>query len=656
MNFLSMSINKVSRFFKKKFFDGGFGASWIPLLGGKYNKKELYVGLTYSSIDAIADAVASAQFKMYKYQGNKKIEVMEHFALKLLNKPTTTRTKRDMLYEGISHLLIWGKWYLLPNYNILGTRAVELQVLHPMRVLTWAPYGVVDKYIYYALNGGTVEFTPEEIIVIHKPNPFNPIDGISALDMARDTIELDQNAKKWNKNFFANGAIPSGNLTTDQQLNDDTLERLRKQFNETYTGIDNAHKIMITEQGLKWDQIAPRQKEMDFVESRKFNRDEIISTLRVPKTILGITDEVNRANAESSEYVFAKWIIEPLLHMIDEKLTQMYLPFFPSSDGLFIEHVSTVPEDKEIELKTKETGINKWMTVNEVRAKDGLPPVENGDTIYMPNNLVPLGEKPPMPIDNPPAKRLTKAAKPKTHIAARDTYLEVKEALFAKKLHALYKGLIKDIKKKDFQDYKKKRGEQTPTMDEVIAEISWDRGDWKKMYGLMEFDLGVPCLTEATKQVALAYGLQPMTESAMKKVIEWLRSQIQDSGDSIDQSIYDRVKEVIARNLSDGVVDIGLIRDDVANILGEEEDWRVERITRTELFTAYGESQYQTFKDNKVENLVWHAAEDERTCEECAANDNEVVPFGENFPSGDAHEPAHIQCRCGTMPTSDETT
>lgn len=400
MNILQRLFTKPSNEVVRK--DGGLRAVFQTLGGVSgertFSRKDYYTGIVYSCVDAIAQAVSSTGFDLYQNQksGEPK-EIMKHPVLDLLLRPNAYQTSVDLLYLLSSHIDTQGRAVIYPvpsKATSLGgivKNPVELWALDPSRLRVVAGKGFIEGYVYRNPQGVDVPFMPNELIVIQRPHPFNQYEGVSTIEMARLTIEADLNAQYFNKSFFANSATPNGALSTEQLVDDDVWKRIKEQWDEQYKGVSNAHKTLLLEGGLKYQAFQPTQKDMEFVSQRGFSRDEILAIFKVPKTIVAITDDVNRANAETSDYVFASRVVKPRLELIFEKLNRFLLPMFGDNDSLELIYDDPVPENKELELAEDTQAVNKWLTINEVRAKRGYEPIEGGDVLYSQGISMPIG-------------------------------------------------------------------------------------------------------------------------------------------------------------------------------------------------------------------------------------------------------------------------
>lgn len=188
-------------------------------------------------------------------------------------------------------------------------------------------------------------------------------------------------------------------LYSDQSLKKETLERLKDQWEKNYRGFDNAYRTAILEQGLKFQQLQTSQKDMDFLEQQKFLRDKLMAMYKTNPTILGITENANRAVSEAAEYNFTKRCLRPKMQRLVEYLNEFLIPLFDPNgkEGIFIDFVDPVKEDRTQEIHQYSVAVDKWMLKNEIRDRENLPALEGGDVIYQPINLQPMGTAPIYP-------------------------------------------------------------------------------------------------------------------------------------------------------------------------------------------------------------------------------------------------------------------
>jgi hypothetical protein len=181
-------------------------------------------------------------------------------------------------------------------------------------------------------------------------------------------------------------------MKSEKKLGDKEYKRLKKEMKDKYQGYENAYQVMLLEGGLEFTPAMIPPKDLEFIMARELNRDEIAGIFGVPKTMLGYND-ATRASASTSEYIFAKWTLEPMATKYFEQLNEFLVPRY--GDNLWLWFEPLAQKDEEAETNRKTAAWNKWNTTNEIRATEGLEPINGGDQIYMPLSNMPLiGDNP----------------------------------------------------------------------------------------------------------------------------------------------------------------------------------------------------------------------------------------------------------------------
>jgi len=348
-------------------------------------------GWVHSCISAICDEVAGIELKLYKRSGNKVEEVLDHEALDLLFKVNDFTTKFDHFWLTQEYLELAGEAPWALERISENSPPTSIYLLKPDRLtIKWDKKNVIGGYKYEVDNGKFVEFQPWEIIFLKYPDPNRPFRGRGTLASAASTYNLDKYSEEWNLRFFYNSARPDSILSVKNKLSEQQIARLEKAWNKKFSGIDKVSKLAILQGDMDFKIMQLSQKDMDFVEQQKFSRDKLFSIFRVPKSVVAVSDDVNRANAETGAYTFARWTIKPKMKKIVEQLNEFYIPMF--GDDLYLDFEDPVPENVKAKLDKYENALkNGWMTINEVRDKEGLKPINGGDEIYLPLNLVSVG-------------------------------------------------------------------------------------------------------------------------------------------------------------------------------------------------------------------------------------------------------------------------
>lgn len=353
-------------------------------------------------------------------------ELDDYILLDLFDKPNPVQdgdTFKEMLFL---NMLLAGEFFAWKRKNGMG-RTFELWPMMPYAMKeTIGADRLVSKWTY-RVGAEDIDFTPDEVFHVKLTDPDNMYRGSGVVKAAARAINTGGAASDWNESFFANSARPDLALETESTLTPEIIDRLKSEWSDRYKGVDNAHKVAVLEAGLKLNKINPTQKEMDFLESLKFNRDQQLAMFKTSRTMLGIVEGDGRSNMEAAEYNQAKRVIRPLDRRLVSAINQQLAPDFDPK--LVIGFTDPVPDDKEFELKQKTESINSYRTVNEVREEEGLEPLEGGDLLYISSLLVPLGTVPateptdpsedPVDLPDPAAEGKKGLPKPRASTTAK---------------------------------------------------------------------------------------------------------------------------------------------------------------------------------------------------------------------------------------------
>jgi HK97 family phage portal protein len=272
-------------------------------------------------------------------------------------------------------------------------RPVEMHLLHPDNVLIVPDKKKYIKGFLYEVNGIHIPFEDNEVVHRKFIDPTEEYYGMTPIEALIDTLTMERRLLKFNQAFFKNQATPDGVLRTEQRLNDKVFERVRDQWNDRHQGIRNAHKVAVLEQGLEFQNIGISQKEADFIETRKMNRQDILAAYKVPPVIVGL-ESVNRAVADAQERIFWSNNIKPKAKKRDSMINKRLSPLF--GNDFFVEtdfsSIRPLQEDRSEEFKRLiETG---QMTPNEAREINNRPLSDDPamDSFYISPNLIPIGD------------------------------------------------------------------------------------------------------------------------------------------------------------------------------------------------------------------------------------------------------------------------
>jgi HK97 family phage portal protein len=712
-----MSIfQKVFDLFKKK--SSGENAFFFDAIGSLYSyypgKKvsvdramAVYNGWVYACIRAIAEGIASIDFRLISIgKDGTEQEIFDHELLDILNAPNPYQTGYELKYKIAAHLEQTGNAYLfLDGVKNQNQKPTGIYILNPKYVkVEISGNNLVYKY---SRGGETKTYEPFEIIHIKYPDPDDDLYGIGTVQAIAQWIDADTYATEYNRSFFENSARPDSILKSESAVSPEQLKILKKSFEELYGGVKKAHKVIALPKGTDFQPINWNFKDMDFQNLQVMMRDKILAGFRVPKTILGTAEsDTNRATAETAKYVFAERTLKPKMSLITISLNEFLVPRY--GENIYLDFKDPVPENEELERQKKQAALGNapWMSVNEVRELEGLPPIEGGDYVMSPFNLTALGK----PIEK--KQNYGVRAKIQTRYAINNkkrekmiseikekTEKEIKELLekIEKEAKVENADMPKDITKlsdEEFEEKVYKRffvrvSEYEKKLKEKIREHN--KQEKEKVVanlGKITKDINPNDLLDKDEQVQIIIDLvKPIQNDLFVNEAREAANLIGVGGfiltPEIQRAIDDSVKllantyeettlELLKVKLSEGI-ERGLGIDELASIVKEIYDFsdevRAETVARTEVFRIANSANHEVWKQSGVvKTIKWYTAVDERVCPFCSQLHGKTISVEETFfEKGDevegtdgtrmtldytdvAYPPLHPSCRCYIRP------
>lgn len=322
-------------------------------------------GVLFAIVDRCASATAQVEWKLYRKNAKgERTEILDHPALRLVNTPSPFTTRQSVFEAGQQHYELVGETYLVVSYSDSVRIPRELWVVRPDRISPNPDSeNFVDGYTYRGPDGEKIRLENDEVLSFKRPNPLDPYSGIGAVQSVLAQIDSDRWSAEWNKNFFLNGAQPGGIIEVDKRLSDPEFDEMRDRWKSQHQGVANAHRVAILERA-KYLPLSHSQKDMQFTELATLSGEKVREAFGFPKPLLGTVEDVNRANAEAAEYVFAKWLVVHRLERWKQMLNQQLLPLFKSlGAGLEFDYESPVPENEEAEQAERAAKIEAARTL-----------------------------------------------------------------------------------------------------------------------------------------------------------------------------------------------------------------------------------------------------------------------------------------------------
>ena len=350
--------------------------------------RAMQTSAVYACVKILAETVASLPLHLYKKGKNGKNETAEQHPLFscLYESPNEEMTSFEFRETMMTSLLLWGNAYARKIRK--NGHVTELWYLKPnlMTVERDSQTGRI-KYTYSDdIKNQTFVYSPDQVFHV-KGLSIDGVLGLSPIAQAREAVGLSLATEQYGAKFFGNGARPGGVLEHPGILKDP--EKLRESWNKVYQGTRNSHKVAVLEEGMKYHTIGIAPEDAQFLETRKYQVNEICRIFRVPPHLVGDLDRATFSNIEHQSIEFVQHTVRPWLvrweqsisrQLLDEKERLLYFAKF-NVDGLLRGDYKSRMEGYAVGRQ------NGWLSINDIRRLEdmSLVPVEQGGDDYLVN-------------------------------------------------------------------------------------------------------------------------------------------------------------------------------------------------------------------------------------------------------------------------------
>ncbi len=348
----------------------------------------------YACVRILSETLAALPLQLYRYTAGGKERVYDHPLYHILHdEPNPEMTSFIFRETLMSHLLIWGNAYA----QIIRDRLGRVQGLYPLRPDKMTVCRDESGQIYYIYTKttdenpaikpyGQVPLRKDE--VLHIPGlGFDGLVGYSPIAMARNAVGMTMACEEYGASFFANGASPSGVLEHPGVLKDPA--KVRDSWNAVYQGSANAHKVAVLEEGMKYQQIGIPPEEAQFLETRKFQLNEIARLYRIPPHMIGDLEKSSFNNIEQQSMEFVKYTLDPWVIRWEQAMQKaLFLPEEKKQYFLKFNVNGLMRGDYESRMTGYSIGRqNGWLSANDIREMEDMNPVpdEEGGNLYLVN-------------------------------------------------------------------------------------------------------------------------------------------------------------------------------------------------------------------------------------------------------------------------------
>jgi HK97 family phage portal protein len=379
------------------------GSSYAFYLGGSSSGKlvtersAMQMTAVYACVRILSEAIAGLPLHLYRYKedGGKEKAISHPLYLLLHDEPNPEMSSFVFRETLMTHLLLWGNAYA----QIIRNGKGQVIALYPLMPNKMTVNRDTNGQLYYqyqrssdeahTMKGSMVILQPSD--VLHIPGlGFDGLVGYSPIAMAKNAIGLAIATEEYGSKFFANGAAPSGVLEHPGTIKDPS--KVRESWQQTFGGSANSNKIAVLEEGMKYTPISISPEQAQFLETRKFQINEIARIFRVPPHMVGDLEKSSFSNIEQQSLEFVKYTLDPWVIRWEQSIQRRLL---------------TPDEKKAYFVKFNVEGLlrgdyasrmngyatarqNGWMSANDIRELENLDriPKEDGGDLYLINGAM----------------------------------------------------------------------------------------------------------------------------------------------------------------------------------------------------------------------------------------------------------------------------
>lgn len=351
----------------------------------------LQVGDVYKCVRCLSEAVAMLPWKVYERVARGKAVATEHSVFRVLhdepNDFMTSFVFRELI---MAHVLLWGNSYSYIERN-QGGQVVGIWPLSPATTRCKREGGMLS-YVSRTYEGAEVSFFPDEML--HVPGlSFDGLSGYSPIQLMREAFGLSKALEMFGARFFGNGSRPDGALIHPGKLSEDAVKKLKASWEKMHSS-DNQHRVAVLEEGLVWSPFTIQPDHAQFIATRQFQRGDIAGMFRVPPHKIGDLERATNNNIEQQALEFYADSVMPWLERIEQEANRKL--FSPTEKLKYFCEFETKGvlrgDSAARSAYYREMFMIGVYSPNDIRANENENPIPDGDTYYVPLNMVPADQ------------------------------------------------------------------------------------------------------------------------------------------------------------------------------------------------------------------------------------------------------------------------
>ncbi len=641
-------------------------------------KDSLYLFIGVSMIRETVSSIPLQMYQIINKDGDSE-EIHTDPFLDLLERPNSEQTQKEFWKLSIAYYLLSGEafWYL--ERETPGAIPSAMINMRPdcVTIVFSENKKSILRYEFRQANGETLNILPEDVLHIKNVDPIDPVRGVGVIRPATQRITTEKEASKHQSMTFRNQGRPDIAVFTEQDLTEEGIEDARARWHKTFGG-DKGSQVAFFGNGTKSLQVLnTNPKEMDFINTQAFLRDDILAALHIPKAMI-TSDDVNLANSRTARINYVKEACLPVLDTFIDIINNKFLN--DMDQDRFVAYENPVNEDREMLLKEatelKDKGI---ITINEARELMSYGPVDDGDIRESGSN--PFGSL-GLAFKKRQLKAMAKALMKKRPILIKkfEAVKAVAELLEQEKsvsrsrnsvfntpelrvgyIKAYHKNVDKkarvfkatiDLYNADFEKRIIKHIDDFGINPTHFFDVSTEIREAKAMFNPLMKNMFSKMGQEALDFVATGFSAKASEHfNSPEELLKALEARAEFFITSMLSTDYDQLKSIIIEGMNDGA-GVDVIGRSIRKYFEDMSVSRAKTIARTETGRLMSQATDEAYRQSElVTGKEWLTAGDDKVRDEHQLNAGMIVPTGASFPSGE-HYPGEntINCRCVLAP------
>jgi len=596
--------------------------------------------------------------------------VEKHPVVDLFERINDTMDEYQFIEGVVTSLDTRGNAFIVKDPEVRGGVPMNLYVFHPdwMRAATDRNGVWVGWWLKRGGKGSSAEevfLERDQVIHLKYYNPYEELLGLSPMGVLRMAYETEWKAARYNRKFFDNDGTPPVVYTLPSDVSGRKAQSFERDL-EKRRGVEETSKEMVLRGGVTVQTIGLPQKDMQFLEQRKFTREEVCMVYKVPKSEVTLYEDLNYATARSQDIGFWKKTLIPLGRQVSKALTKGLLEPLGLGCTFDFQAVDALNNELLEKVDAAERLVNMGYPLNMVndRLSLGFEPVEWGDE--------------PRTFGFPAMELAGRAEVTKAADVPRIPFLgdapategvgTIDKALLAKRWNQLMTPLLpligrasKAVRRYFYDVEQRILRQMTKSAEWTAKNISEDDIDWDAILRTFDDEELREAVREHLKG-ALDWGILSVRGSAFKidspEALAVLREKIMkiaEVNDTAQKQVVETLKDTLAEAIEDGVGEAERSRRIIDALAGKMKDIqrRARTIARTEVNSAFSEGRWKSAEITEPKYIRWVSSRDAKVRDSHEYLDGKTVRFGQPFDNGltRPHDPSGaadevINCRC----------